>query len=272
MGACGRDAASRRKRAVCGTKKSLMGRRPSNNNNHSLNIAYFCHQQRLNFTFFYPLQNSHMPDLVHHIHPSFRSSLIPLFLCSNMSGEPAKLSDMRVALFQLEAIIERIHANEYIIKDGVNIDLQHMVLDMTSEHKPHFFEAYPSLPELNEGETRWTPRMLGRRRYLLHETHRPNVSARNSTGKIYSWYVMGQIRWALVDYKRVSFSWPDPMKVHSSDIRFTVLAITRLQECIPIGYRRPVCSKGIRCLHNDRRGIKKASAYQGSCLPQPYPV
>ena len=91
-----------------------------------------------------------MPDLVYHIHPSFRSSLILLFLCSNMSVEPAKRSDMRVALFQLEAIIERIHANEYIIKEGMNIDLQHMVLDMTSEHKPHFFEAYPSLPELNE--------------------------------------------------------------------------------------------------------------------------
>jgi hypothetical protein len=71
-----------------------------------------------------------------------------------MSVKPAKRSDMRVALFQLEAIIERIHANEYIIKDGLNIDLQHMVLDMTSEHKPHFFEAYPNLPELNEGETR----------------------------------------------------------------------------------------------------------------------
>lgn len=98
-----------------------------------------------------------------------------------MSVEPAKRSDMRVALFQQEAIFEEIHANEYIIKEDMNIDLQHMVLDMTSEHKPHFFEAYPSLPELNQEERDELHRMLGRRRSLLH-THRPNVSARNNFG------------------------------------------------------------------------------------------
>lgn len=69
-----------------------------------------------------------------------------------MSVEPAKRADMRVALFQLEAMFERMHANEYIIKEDMNINLQHLVLDMTSKHKPHFFEAYPSLPELNEEE------------------------------------------------------------------------------------------------------------------------
>lgn len=67
-----------------------------------------------------------------------------------MAVEPAKRFDMRVALFELEAIIEGMHANEYIIREGMNINLQHMVLDMASEHKPHFFEAYPRLPELNQ--------------------------------------------------------------------------------------------------------------------------
>lgn len=68
-----------------------------------------------------------------------------------MSVDLAKRSDMRLALFQLEAIIEGIHADEYIIREGMNIDLQHMVLDMASEHKPHFFNAYPHhLPELDD--------------------------------------------------------------------------------------------------------------------------
>ena len=67
-----------------------------------------------------------------------------------MSVDLAKRSEMRLALFQLEAIIEGKHANEYIIIEGMRIDVQHMVLDMSSEHKPHFFDAYDRLPELDE--------------------------------------------------------------------------------------------------------------------------